>query len=107
MVIFSKYIFHSNFNAIAIWPFIILKSNKLKSNEILMNHEKIHLQQQKEMLWLFFFIWYLIEYLVKLVKYKESMIAYRNLSFEREAYNNEAYTNYLDKRKLWNFLKYL
>ncbi len=107
MIIFSKYLFHSNFHAIAIWPFIFLKSKKLKNNEILINHEKIHLQQQKEMLWLFFFIWYLMEYLVKLIKYKDSLIAYRNLSFEREAYANEDHKDYLEKRKFWNFLKYL
>ena len=72
-----------------------------------MNHEKIHLQQQKEMIWLLFFLWYLIEFMVKLIMFKEPMVAYRNLSFEREAYDNENHKNYLDKRHLWNFLKYL
>jgi len=107
MLLFSKYLFHSNFNAIAIWPFIILKNKNLKGNSILINHEKIHLQQQKEMLWVLFFIWYLIEYTVKLIKYKEPMIAYQNLSFERESYTNEYDKNYLDNRKFWNFIKYL
>ena len=107
MVVFSKYLFHSNFNAIAIWPFIILKSKNLKDNDVLIYHEKIHLQQQKEMLWLFFFIWYLIEFLLKLIKFKNPMMAYRNLSFEREAYANEHDKSYLKKRNFWNFIKYL
>ncbi len=107
MVMFSKNLFHQNFNAVAIWPFIILKSKDLKGNEVLINHERIHLQQQKEMLWLFFFIWYMVEFLVKLIKFKKMMMAYRNLSFERESYANENDLNYVDKRKFWNFLKYL
>jgi len=100
-------LFLPNFNAIAIWPFIILKYKDLKDDDILMNHEKIHLQQQKEMLWFFFFLWYVIEFLVKLIKYREPMLSYRNLSFEREAYANENYKMFLNKRRFWNFLKYL
>jgi len=107
MLLFSKYLFHPNFNAIAIWPFIILKNKSLKDNSILINHEKIHLQQQKEMLWLLFFIWYLVEFLVKLIIFKEAMIVYKNVSFEREAYANEFDKYYLKDRKFWNFLKYL
>lgn len=107
MVIFSKYLFHPSFNAIAIWPFIILKNKDLKDDDVLINHEKIHLQQQKEMLWLLFFLWYLIEFLVKLIKYRKPMLSYRNLSFEREAYANENHKNFLNKRSFWNFLKYI
>lgn len=107
MIIFSKYLFHKNFNAIAIWPFIILESKDLGTDNILIYHEKIHLQQQKEMLFLLFFIWYILEFLVKLFVYKNTMITYRNLSFEREAYDHENDLNYLHNRKFWNFLKYL
>lgn len=73
----------------------------------MLNHEKIHLQQQKEMLWVFFFIWYFIEFALKLLIYRKLMIAYRNLSFEREAYQNESDINYFNKRKFWNFLNYI
>ncbi len=107
MLIFSKHLFHSNFNAIAIWPFIFLKNKNLKFDDVLINHEKIHLHQQKEMLWLLFFIWYFIEFSVKLSIYKKPMEAYRNLSFEREAYDNEMDFNYLRKRNFWNFINYL
>ena len=72
-----------------------------------MNHERIHVRQQLEMLILFFFIWYLIEYLVRLLQYKNSYRAYNKISFEREAYRNEKDPDYLRKRKLWSFLKYL
>ncbi len=107
MIIFSKYIFFSSFNALAVWPFIFLKDRSLKSNFILLNHEKIHLRQQIEMLWLPFFIFYLFEFLIKLTIYKKPKLAYFNLSFEREAYQNQQNLNCLRNRKLWTVLKYL
>lgn len=72
-----------------------------------MNHEKIHLRQQAEMLILLFFLWYAIEYLLRLAKYREHDKAYRNISFEREAYAHEHDDNYLKNRMLWNFAKSL
>ncbi|MGV8946639.1 MAG: hypothetical protein ACOH1N_09435 [Lutibacter sp.] len=72
-----------------------------------MNHEKIHLKQQIELLWIFFFVWYFIEYFIRIIQYKKHDIAYRNISFEKEAYKNEQNLNYLEYRKVFAFLKYL
>lgn len=74
---------------------------------MLINHEKIHIKQQLELLWLPFFIWYFVEYLVRLVQYRNWNIAYRNISFEREAYQNEYNPNYLLTRERFSFFKYL
>lgn len=78
-----------------------------KQIETLIFHERIHIRQQLEMLIVLFYIWYLIEFLIKWIIYKDSKLAYRNISFEREAYVNENYFNYLKKRKFWNFIHYL
>jgi len=107
MIIFSKYLFHSSFNALAVWPFIFLKNKNLIYDDVLINHERIHLQQQKEMLWLLFFVWYFLEFFIKLIIYKQPIEAYRNLSFEREAYKYEMDFNYIKKRKYWNFINFL
>lgn len=72
-----------------------------------MNHERIHLRQQLELLIVFFFIWYLTEYLIRLIQYKDSYKAYNKISFEREAYANEQKLGYLKKRKWWGFRRYL
>ena len=72
-----------------------------------MNHEKIHLRQQLELLILPFYIFYTIEFLVRLIQYKNWYLAYKNLSFEREAYYNEFNLNYLKQRRIWQFIKYL
>ncbi len=106
MFIFSKYFFLSSFNALTIWPFIILKNKNLKDNKVIINHEKIHLRQQIEMLWFIYFIWYLLEFSINLVKYKNFMSAYYHISFEKEAYENEKNLTYLRNRKFWSFLKY-
>ena len=72
-------------NGITLFPFIILRNKDFKNNKILINHEKIHLRQQLELLIIFFYIWYVVEYYYWLVKLKNKHLAYRNISFEREA----------------------
>jgi hypothetical protein len=54
-----------------------------------------------------FYLVYGVEFLVRLFQYKKWHLAYRNISFEREAYANEMYLDYLKQRKFWSFLKYL
>jgi hypothetical protein len=106
IVIFPKLISKS-FSAIAIYPFIILKANKDKKDFILINHERIHHKQQVELLWIIFFIWYLAEFIIKLVYYRNSYKAYKQISFEKEAYSYEDNLDYLKHRKPFHFLKFL
>lgn len=90
----------------AIYPFIFLKNKSLAGNSILVNHERIHLRQQIELLWIFFFAWYIIEFLIHLIRLRNWNKAYHNISFEKEAYKNEDNLYYLEDRKFWTFLKY-
>lgn len=107
MLLVFPHLFPSSFNALAVWPFIILKEGALKEDPYLIQHERIHLRQQLEMLWIFFFLFYLIEFFVKLIIYKKPKLAYHNLSFEREAYTHEHDLDYIGRRPFWNFVKYL
>ncbi len=71
----------------------------------LMNHERIHTAQQREMLFVFFYLAYFLEWMVRLPMRGN---AYRNISFEREAYANQRNLDYLKHRKLdaWrNYMK--
>jgi len=70
-------------------------------------HERIHLRQQLELLIVPFYIWYLTEYVIRLMQYKNKHKAYRNISFEREAFQQEANLLYLKKRSFWSFLRYV
>lgn len=83
--------------ALAFWPFIIMPRSTVVDPELI-NHEKIHLRQQLEMLVIPFYIWYLIEFYTK---------GYMNISFEKEAYSNEKDLQYLKKRRIFAFWRYL
>lgn len=94
---FFEFIFRMKIRAITLFPFIVIpKTTSLDS--VLINHEKIHLRQQLELLVIPFYIWYLIEFFAK---------GYLNISFEKEAYLNEKNLAYLENRKLYSFQKYL
>ena len=93
-------------NGITIFPFIFLRESAFKENKILINHEKIHIRQQLELLIIFFYLWYAVEYYYWYFKLKNKHLAYRNISFEREAYAMEEDLNYLETRKIWSFWKY-
>lgn len=90
--------------AITLFPFIITRTKK---DPVLMNHERIHLSQQLEMLIIPFYLWYGIEYLVYRIKGYSAFDAYMAISFERECDANENDFTYLRKRKLFGFVKYL
>jgi UDP-galactopyranose mutase len=107
MIIISKHIVPKEYLGIAIFPFVFLKDKALKVDGILINHENIHLRQQIELLIVPFYILYGLEFLVRLFQYKKGELAYRNISFEREAFTNEFNLNYLKQRPFWQFLKYL
>lgn len=102
----NKYVFGRRFVGVAVWPFIIIKYRKLKDDTIFMNHERIHLRQQLELLILPFYILYMIEFLFRLLQYRDRYTAYRNISFEREAYENEKNINYIKERRFWAFGNY-
>jgi hypothetical protein len=89
---------------IALWPFIILRTKT--PDKVIINHERIHLRQQLEMLILPFYIWYLTEWLFLLLKYRNLHEAYMHISFEKEAYGNESDLKYLTNRPFWSFLKH-
>lgn len=106
-LIVAKYLIPKGYRGMAVFPFILIKYYKDQVNGVFLNHEKIHLKQQLEMLILPFFIWYVLEFFIRFIQYKNKDLAYRNISFEREAYTNETDLNYLKKRSFFQFLKYI
>ena len=107
LIIISKFLIPRGFRAMTIFPFIVIKKDSDAKNLVLINHEKIHLRQQLEMLVFLFYFIYMLDYLLKIVRYKDKNIAYRNIIFEREAYSNESDMNYLKIRTFWSWRKYL
>ena len=80
---------------------------KGKRFETIKNHEMIHFKQQLEMLVIPFFLWYGVEFILKVFSNKGFTKAYKSLSFEREAFGNEDDLEYLNNRKPYTWLKYI
>jgi hypothetical protein len=106
-VIVAKYLIPKGYRGLTLFPFVFIKYRFDSDDKVLVNHEKIHLRQQLELLVLPFFVWYFVEYAVRLLQYKNANLAYRNISFEREAYANERHLDYLKRRPFFSFLNYL
>ena len=75
--------------AITLFGLVFTRDRRRITPDIL-NHELIHCQQQLELLYIPFFILYVLEWLVHLVKYRDWWKAYDAISFEKEAYANDA-----------------
>jgi hypothetical protein len=105
---FSQWILGHQYSAMCIWPFLFIKADSeiLQRPETL-NHERIHARQQLEMLWLFFFLWYGIEFVLRWFKLHNRHKAYLALSHEKEAFKNDKDPGYLSKRKVLAWVKYL
>jgi hypothetical protein len=96
------------FVAITLWPVgIFFNSKGWRNNTTTMNHEKIHWEQQKEMGGILFYVWYGIEYLIKLIQYRNADKAYRAISFEREANIYEQANDYLTWRFRYRWIRFL
>lgn len=76
-------------------------------DKYVVNHERIHTAQQREMLFVPFYIVYVLEWLVRLIRYRNHHKAYMNISFEREAYSNGNDLGYLPRRRHFAWLRYL
>lgn len=103
-IVYNSLIPFKGFLAINLFGlFFVRKELKTKVTDIVINHESIHTEQQKELGFIFFYIIYVIEWFIRLFKKGN---AYRSISFEQEAYSNEKDLNYLKTRKRYNWLKY-
>ena len=106
MIVIIRRFFYRDYVGLSLWPFIILKNVQLKQDSVLINHERIHLQQQQELLILPFYFLYISEWLLRSLLYFDTYKAYQNISFEREAYQNEINMEYLETRKRFSFIQY-
>ena len=107
-LVYNNIIPFKGYLAMCVFPFIFVRKDAraIKTTDI--NHETIHGKQQIEMLLVLFFVWYGIEWFVRLVAYGfDGHLAYKNISFEQEAYLHEDDLIYLNNRKLFASWQYL
>lgn len=129
IIVKNKIIPFAGYKAMAIWPFVF---TRVPISNVTLRHETIHGRQQMEMhivslvlaifcaavglfswWWalvspLMYFAFYGIEYVIKLPCYNfNTRKAYRNISFEREAYLMQGDADYIKNRKPFAWVKYL
>lgn len=102
----NKYIPTKGYAALFFFGFLFVRQDAVITERIL-RHERIHARQCVEMLGVFFYLWYVIEWGIRLIQYQDRDKAYRNISFEREAYNNQSNTDYLKQRKFYHWIRYI
>lgn len=137
----AKMLLLSGYSTITLGCFVFTKKSEAEMEQRVLNHEAIHVRQWKEFAltsviilllcllyglsfeWvliapLVFYLWYGIEWLIRLHYWMRKGIegtnfrsithaAYRSISFEREACNNEHIEDYLKVRKLFENFMYL
>lgn len=87
------------FGAINLFGVLFVKKNMKLTPEVI-NHEKIHTCQMRELGYVPFYIIYLLEWLLRMMQHRWCLYeSYYAISFEREAYANGDDLRYRDKRK--------
>ena len=127
----NKFLPFKGFVAMTVWPFIFIRKDKeLKFVDKVKRHEYIHVYQQIECLLVgvvlaflmlisgcggwsliplgLFFELYAVEWIIKgLINFGNSRKAYRSISFEREAFENQENPDWLDDRPKFYWIKYV
>lgn len=105
-VIYNNIIPFKGFIAINLFGVVFARKEYKPISDWTINHESIHTAQMKELLYIGFYIWYLIEWIYQLIIHiKTSEYSYYEIRFEKEAYQNEHNLNYLKTRKHYNWIK--
>lgn len=102
-IVRNKYIPFRQYDAINLFG-ILFCHHAVNITDSLLRHERIHTRQMLEMLVVFFYLWYVVEWLIRLPMKGR---AYKNISFEREAYANMYNPDYLRQRRWYAWLDYL
>ena len=132
--IYNNIIPFKGYKALVMWPLLLVRKGA-RFGEVDERHEKIHGEQQKEMLpigmalalalfltgcgwWSLlalplFIWWYVTEWLVRIMlmgftgEWWNTHKAYRNISLEQEAYQYQEDIYYLSRRKHYAWVRYI
>ncbi|MBS1622633.1 MAG: hypothetical protein JST83_01340 [Bacteroidetes bacterium] len=92
-------------SGMALWPFVLIRDREGFTDASLLRHERIHFRQQLELLILPFYLLYVLNYAVNVLRYKNGEKAYREILFECEAYAMDTREDYLKQRRPYAWLR--
>ena len=96
-IIYNKLIPLKGFSAINLCGVVFARKELKPLGKATIQHEEIHTAQMKELWYVGFYILYLFEWIYRLIFHTKA--AYKGISFEVEAYNNQWRNKYLEYRK--------
>ena len=98
-VIYNRFIPLRGFLAINLFGLVFVRRQAGTLSPVTANHEYIHTLQQRELLYLFFYPLYVLEWLFWLLILRHPHRAYVRISFEREAYAHQSDLHYAARRR--------
>lgn len=118
VVLFNNIIPFKGFKCINLFGILFVRKSSQKIFENYPNlpsvkrtlcHEHTHTLQMREMAYIFFYIWYLIEWFYQLIAscFIHRVKAYKMICFEQEAYANQSNYQYNKARKHYAWVKWL
>ena len=109
---YSKIIPFKGYYAIQLFGTIYIREEykSLPVRESTITHETLHLKQALDFGigkfgFIIFYLFYGLEWILKLPMYLFGKNPYRELSFEKEAYDNQYNPDYPNTRKRWAWIK--
>lgn len=67
------------------------------------NHERIHTAQMRELGYVGFYLWYIVEWTCLVARYRHPVKAYYHIRFEQEAYRHQTDLLYLSHRRHYHY----
>ncbi len=87
-VIRNRFVPVKGFSAVNLFGVLFVRKGA-KVTDVMIRHEEIHTMQMREMLYIFYYLWYAIEGAWKCLRYGKK--GYYRISFEQEAYLHDHY----------------
>ena len=107
-IVYNKFIPFKGYLAINLFGVLFVRGTRgatqHRINNRLLTHEEIHTAQMKELGYIFFYLWYFVEYCIIRLFHRKQNCAYHDVSFEEEAYLHEYDYNYLKNRKHYSWV---
>ena len=100
--VFLSYFTPITIGAITIGPLVFSRG---EMSEVTKNHETIHWQQYIECGIIGFIFLYYLFYAINFLRYRDGKMAYYQIPFEKEAYDNDNNLDYLETRKRYAWVK--
>lgn len=105
IIIHTRHFPFGSYTTINLFGILFTKNKNLSKRTI--NHERIHTKQMKEMLFIFFYLWYAFEYIIIRLFHSKQNDTYHDVSLEEEAHNNDDNQDYIYLREHYVWLKYI